>query len=421
MGPRRSWPSRRLIVGISGTLLVVQLLVLGFLVAGSYGLVRRYGPDTVSFVSFYAAGQLADRGFAPLVYDEPILGETEEDLTHPGTRFIPFLYPPVYLLLCAPLAWLPPLAALAMFEAATLLLYLGVVRRILDASGWQWMLPALAFPPVFWTLGYGQNAFLTAALFGGATLLIDRRPAAAGVLFGALCFKPHFLLLVPVALLAGRRWSVIASAVATVVLLTALSILVFGLESWHAYLRQGLALNRLGNFAIDRVSIFASISPFAGARLVGLGNQAARFVQFVATAGCVLLVAWVWRKPTTLRVRAATLAAATLIAVPYALLYDLMLAAIAGAWLLRERATNREVLGLAAVYALPLFAFQLSLLLKLPMSPLASCILLLLGTHRALGERRDFMSSRGPVNGKSDACVQATGTLTARRNTTIHG
>ena len=50
--------------------------------------------------------------------------------------------------------------------------------------------------------GTGQNAFLTAALFGGATLLVDRRPVMAGLLFGALCYKPHFGLLVPVALAA---------------------------------------------------------------------------------------------------------------------------------------------------------------------------------------------------------------------------
>ena len=138
------WLSRRRIVAISGSLIALQLLVLGFLVAGAYGLVTRYGPSTVSFVSFYAAGELAIRGYAPLAYDEPILGETEEDLTHPGTPFIPFLYPPVYLLVCAPLAILPALAAFAVFEATTLALYLIVVQRILGVAEWQRLLPAIA-------------------------------------------------------------------------------------------------------------------------------------------------------------------------------------------------------------------------------------------------------------------------------------
>jgi alpha-1,2-mannosyltransferase len=388
---RGPWLSRRYIVAISGGLLALQALLLGFLVAGSYGLVKRYGPDTVSFVSFYAAGQLVDRGYAPLAYDEPILNEAEEDLTHPGARFVPFLYPPVYLLLCAPLALLPALVAFAVFELTTLTLYLVVVRRILDTAGSHWLLPALAFPATFWTLGYGQNAFLTAALFGAATLLIDRRPAMAGALVGMLCYKPHFALLIPVALVAGRRWTSIASAAVTVGLLIGLSIVLFGTETWHAYVRNAVASTGLSNFAIERINIFASISPFAAASLLGLSYEYARVVQFVATACSVLLVAWVWKMPASLPVRSAVLAAATLVAVPYGLLYDLMLAAIAGAWLIRAGNVSGfrtwEVPALAAIYVLPLFAFQAGLVLHLPLAPLAGLGLVLIAAFRAWHER----------------------------------
>ena len=41
------------------------------------------------------------------------------------------------------------------------------------------MVPVVAFPPVFWALGLGQNSFLTAALFGAGTLWVDRRPILA--------------------------------------------------------------------------------------------------------------------------------------------------------------------------------------------------------------------------------------------------
>jgi len=97
-------------------------------------------------------------------------------------------------------------APLIVFETTTLLFYLIVVQRILAVRGKAWVIPALAFPATIWTIGYGQNAFLTAALLGAGTLLLDGRPAVAGVLLGMLCYKPHFALLVPVALLAGRRW-----------------------------------------------------------------------------------------------------------------------------------------------------------------------------------------------------------------------
>jgi alpha-1,2-mannosyltransferase len=383
---------RRYITAISGVLLVVQLLVLLFLVAGVYGFVRRFGPDNVSFVSFYAAGQFADRGLAPLVYDEPILTEAEEDLTQPGAHFVPFLYPPVYLLLCAPLALLPALVAFGVFEAATLALYLGVTRRILNVAGWQWVLPALAFPATFWTIGYGQNAFLTAALFGAATLLVDRKPVTAGALFGMLCYKPHFLLLVPVALLAGRRWAAIAGAAASVAVLTALSVVLFGTETWHGFLRGTLGSSGLSDFAIGRINVFASISPFAAGRLLGLSGEYARLLQFAATACCVFLVAWAWRGPVSHAVRCAVLAAATLVAVPYGLLYDLMLAAVAGAWLIRAGCAvgflNWELPALVVLYLLPLFAFQAGLFLQLPLAPLVGIGLLAVTAALAWEERR---------------------------------
>jgi hypothetical protein len=389
--PRRRLMPQGSILAISGALIALQLVILGFLVAGSLGLVKRYGPDTVSFVSFYAAGELAAHGYPALAYDEPILTEAQEDLTHPGVRVIPFLYPPVYLLLCAPLALLPALVAFVAFEAATLALYLGVLRRILDASGWRWVLPALAFPATFWTIGYGQNAFLTAALFGGATLLIDRRPAFAGALFGLMCYKPHFLLLVPVALVAGRRWATIVSAAATVALLAGVSIAVFGLPVWHAYVQSVIASAGLSDFEIEHINILASVSPYAAARLFGLPNGQARILQLLATAFCVLLVAYVWGTRASLPVRSAVLAAATVVAVPYGLLYDLMFAAVGGAWLIRMGRTygfgTWEIPALAAVYVLPLFAFQAGLMLHLPLAPLVGCGLLAVAGARAWRER----------------------------------
>ncbi len=48
----------------------------------------------------------------------------------------------------------------------------------------DWLLLALAFPAVLINVGHGQNGFLTAALLGGALVVLDRRPLFAGILFG---------------------------------------------------------------------------------------------------------------------------------------------------------------------------------------------------------------------------------------------
>jgi hypothetical protein len=90
-------------------------------------------------------------------------------------------------------------------------------------------------------------------------------------------------------------------------------------------------------------------------------------------------------------VRSAVLAAATVVAVPYGLLYDLMLAAVGGAWLIRMGRTDGfrtwEIPALAAVYVLPLFAFQAGLMLHLPLAPLVGSGLLAVAGARAWRER----------------------------------
>jgi hypothetical protein len=373
-------------------LLGLQILVFAFLVAGSYGAVQRYGPQTVSFVGFYAAGQLAADGHPQLAYDDTILYENEVDLTQPGIFYTPFLYPPVYLLLCAILALLPFTVAFVIFEAATLPLYLLVLRYILKARGSGWLLPAWGFPATFWTIGYGQNGFLTAALLGAGTLLVDRQPGTAGVLFGMLCYKPHFGLLIPIALVAGRRWKAIIGAAVSAGLLVTLSIALFGWATWQAYMANFFGSTTTYDFEIERhVNLFASLSPFAAALMLGLSASHARIVQLLATLSVALLVGWVWSKNARLPVRAAVLASGVVVAVPYALLYDFMIASIAGCWLIRAGCEGgflpREKLALAVVYIMPLFAFQAGIALHIPFGPFAGALLLALCASHAWHER----------------------------------
>jgi hypothetical protein len=378
-GLKKIWLSRRFITMAGGLLLAAQVVVLGFLIAGSYGLVKKYGPDTVSFVGFYAAGELATEGHPEQAYEQKPQYEAEEKLTHRGVLYLPFLYPPVYMLVCAPLKLLPLAPSFVLFDVVTAIFYLIVLRRILGETGYGWILPALAFPPTLWTIGYGQNSFLTAALLGTALLLVDRRPALAGGVFGLLCYKPQFALLVPVALAAGKRWSTIIWATLTVIILVGLSIGLFGWQAWREYFHSFFGSSATYDFEIENANIFGIISPFAGARLLGLSARRAEVVQFAATLSAIVLVGWVWAMKAPLAWRAAVLTAATLIAVPYASLYDLTIAAIAAAWLIRGvRGTEiwlptKEAL--VIVYLLPLVAFQLAIITHWPVATFPSAIL----------------------------------------------
>src|SRR5207249_7263727 len=93
---------------------------------------------------------------------------------------------------------------------------------------------------------------------------------------------------------------------------------------------------------------------FGAARLLGTAPPLAYALQVAASLVAGALVVIVWRRRLSLSTRAATLAAAALVAAPLALLYDLMLGVIAAAWLVRDgnspAAWAWERITLSAVY-----------------------------------------------------------------------
>jgi hypothetical protein len=245
------------------------------------------------------------------------------------------------------------------------------------------IVPVLAFPAAFWTLGLGQNSFLTAALFGAGTLGIDRRPILAGICFGALCYKPHFALLAPVALLAGCHWRALGAFLGSAAALCGLSLIVFGWKTWQGYLAA--AAGSHATYASGRINFGGLITPFGGVMLAGGTPNAAYMAQAAATLGAGLLVAFVWRRGLPLPIRAATLAAATLVAVPVALIYDLMLAAVAAAWLVRDPAglARWERVALAALFVLSMIPPGLAEAWHVPAGPIVALALLALVAKRA--------------------------------------
>ena len=380
------WLGRARVLGYARVVLVVEILAFALMIAGTHGwIVPLDRPLTTDFASFYAAGDLANAGTPQLAYDKAAHYAAEQRATERGIQYQFFYYPPVFLLICALLARLPYIVAFVAFEAMTLALYAIVGRGVLGERNWQSCLPLLAFPAVFWTLGLGQNALLTAALFGAATLLIDRRPVVAGILFGALCYKPHLGLLVPVALVAAGRWRAVAAAAVTVVALVLASAAAFGWTTWHAYVVAMLGSH--STYEFGRINFAGMISPFAAARLLHGTVAVAYAVQALATLAAIAAVSYVWRRERSIELRGAVLAGASIIAVPVVLLYDLALAAIAAAWLVRAaRQTGFlpwEKTTLCALFVLPLLLLSLGSTSHLPLGPVTAVALLALAVIRA--------------------------------------
>jgi len=377
------WPGRPRLLAWSGVLLAEEALALcafALWAAGAFGPER---PPIVSdFVSFYAAGSLALSGAPALAYDQAALAAAEHAIAGPDRPLNYFFYPPTFLLLCAALARLPYLFAYAVFQTAGAALWLGVLRGVLNDARLGWWLPFLAFPSLWWSATLGQNAALTAALFGAGTLLIDRRPLAAGMLLGLLCIKPHLGLLVPVALVAGGHWRAVAGAAMAVGAVALASALAFGWEAWRSYLDAFVASDSI--YATGRIAFAGFVTPFGAARLLGLPTGAAGAVQAAATVTAATFTGAVWRRGTALPIRAATLIAATLIAVPVLLMYDLLALTVAVAWLMRApTAPTWSRWTLALPWGVSAFSLFAGLAFRIPLGPLAPLGVLVCCAERA--------------------------------------
>ncbi len=379
-----AWLDRDRIVTWCAILAGLEALFLLFVACWQHGAFGAAAETSGDFVSFYAAGKLVLAGTPWLAYDQ-VAHELAEQAVHgAGAPYQFFFYPPVYLPICAVLATLPYYVAFAVFQIATLVPFLLIVRHLLRHTTYGWLAAVLAFPAVFWTIGLGQNAFLTISLFAAFTVLLERRPALAGIPLGLLCYKPHFGVLVPFALAAAGLWRTFFVATATLIAAVGVSVALFGAETWYAYGNAFISAKQV--FASGRIDYAGVVTVFGAERLMGFAVGPAYALQAVASLEMVMLVALIWRRGLSLPLRAATLLAATLLAVPVALIYDQMLVLLAVVWLLREAQDTGfrawEKLAFAIVYVLALATWPLGTLWHLPLGPIAPSIVLLLCVRR---------------------------------------
>ncbi|MFM9889334.1 MAG: glycosyltransferase family 87 protein [Rickettsiales bacterium] len=352
-----AWVTRARIHTYCLMLLLMSVGVYGYLAFSAHGLVDARGePLGTDFSAIYAAGLLAQAGTPNAGFTLDALHAVQQHLFGPQVGAYGWYYPPVFLLLALGLSYLPYLAALVLWQGASLVLY---VRSVAEILPWrQALLPALAYPAVFINLGHGQNGLLSAALLGAGLVLLRGRPVVAGVLLGMLCYKPQFGLLIPLALVAGAHWRAMFAATLTVLALCACATLMFGAEVWEAF-AGALQFSRENVLEQGGGDFYKIQSVFAAVRLWGGGVAFAYAVQLGVTLGLAKTLWSFWRSPAADALKYAALIIATVLATPYSFDYDLTLLAPAIALLVQHGLRNGfaayEKSLLAVVFISPLF------------------------------------------------------------------
>ena len=268
-------------------------------------------------------------GRAAEVYDFLAFHTFEQSVTGPHIQFYHYSYSPVLLLLTLPLALIPYVPALGLWLVAT---WYGFYRALKLAGSDGVLLLSLAAPALFINAVGGQNGALTAALLGGGLVLVDRRPFVAGILFGLLAYKPQLGLMLPLALIAGRRWSTVGAAGATVIVLVSASAMAFGVDRWVEY-AHNLALLRTVILEDGTGVWHRMISVFVWARRLGFGVGAAYGLQAASAIAAAVFVVRSWLRHDPANIRNALVILGTCLATPYLQDYDLVMGAFVVVWL----------------------------------------------------------------------------------------
>jgi alpha-1,2-mannosyltransferase len=306
-----------------------------------HGLTDIWGkPIGSDFVTFWAASKLVRSGGPVGVYSISKLYEVEKAIIGANILRLPWFYPPFSLLLVFPLSFLPYVASFALWICVTFWGYLKVVKRIAPSRLTAWLL--LAFPGVVANLYYGQNGYLSGLLLGGGLLLLDSHPLVGGFLLGMLSYKPQLALLIPIALVAGRRWQALAGAAITSAALVLVSFASLGYDTWAAFWNT-IPLVRVYFDNKDYWSKMPTV--FASVRLMGASFPVAMLIQGVVTLSIFGAVSWVWQRRGPLVWQGAILTVGIFLAPPYAYEYDLALLGLAFAWLGWEEVTQGRLYG----------------------------------------------------------------------------
>lgn len=353
-------------------MLAISVFAIVYVIATSKGLNDYQGrPLGSDFSNVYAAGSLAREGHPEAAYDWPTHHAREKAIFGEQTPFYGWHYPPFFLFVAQTLATMPYQVAVLVWQGVTLALYLFAMRAILmsrlpgqaEATNWQWILFALAFPAVLVNLGHGQNGFLSAALIGGALVMLDRQPIAAGILFGLMAYKPQFGFMIPLALIAGGRWRAFASATLTVIALVAVTTLAFGPDVWKAFF-DSMHLSRTIVLEQGDTGWHKIQSVFSWVRSWGGGVPLAYAVHGALALAVAAGLCWLWRSEAAYPLKAAALAIGTVLGTPYSLDYDLMMLAPAIAYLAAHGISRGfgpwEKSAMAVLWLMPLFTRSLA-------------------------------------------------------------
>ncbi|MFZ0419550.1 MAG: glycosyltransferase family 87 protein [Candidatus Sulfotelmatobacter sp.] len=318
------------------------------------------------FLHFYTLGSLALAHRGADLYNLRAQAElaAQRVPAAAGIRYLP-LYPPQVSLLFAPLARLPYSWALILWLAFSILLYgfccYAVWRACPNLRHHQLtvLVLALAFPPFWHLVAWGQTSALALACFTlGFFSLRAKREFLAGLAFGCLIFKPQLGLAVAIVFLITVRWKIIAGAILSALAQLSLAWLYYGPAALREWMHVLLDIPHLLPLLEPKPYQTHCLRTF-WTMLVPWPSAALTLYVISALVVAGLTVAC-WRSRMPLSLRYSALLLSTVLLAPHLTVYDLVILAPAflllSDWIVTQpdNATPHLKLLLYLAFALPL-------------------------------------------------------------------
>ena len=275
------------------------------------------GPD---FLQFYTGAKLFIEGRADQLYDFQLQIETQSEILHSPQEYLhPYIYPPLLAWGLQPLAHFDYRVAFLIWSIGGLLI-LWSVGKLFRFGFWF----ALGWFPIFATLSYGQNSFLSLGVVALIGWLWVQRGALflAGFSTGLLLYKPQlFVAFVPIFLIL-KEWRILQGMVVSGAFYLAIS--------FYFVPEQSLAFYR---FAMERIPLLVAAPGFPITQFFDpngffrlLFPQMSSWIHKTFSIVVMLLflrLFWLWLKSIPVENKAIRFAGAILI-LPWTNLYFLV-------------------------------------------------------------------------------------------------
>jgi alpha-1,2-mannosyltransferase len=349
------------------------------------------------FVHFYTLGRLAYSHHVSAMYDMAALHDAQVALAPDSTTFLyPPVYPPQVPVLFVPFTAWSYGTSLLVWNVLTIVGY-----GLLLWSAWKpvsAMLPdrslmvvaAVAFPPFWMLVLYGQISILILAAFWAGWLALEHKHhVLAGAAFGLLAIKPQFGIPLAVVVLARRDWAMLWGAVASVAFQSGAALAVLGPEAFRGF-ASSLSLIANNVDLLESKPVYShSLRTLTRLLPNGIGVP-----LWALAAGIVLwLTTRVWKSDAPIRVRLGVVILASILVNPHVIVYDVTVLALPLIWFAAYmQEESRQVLApsfwKAVCWLFAVLFVPTSAAIGLQLSVIVMMWLLMLITRAALSEGR---------------------------------